>query len=118
VNKPTRIEHEGLTAPAEFGRQNTDSLLLDEVRSQGRLFRLKHPVRIEVRNLADGWCYESKTLAILAFGRSEQEARDSFNEDFAVLWDAIAQAPDESLTGDAIAVKDAFQQLVGTVVRE
>ena len=94
------------------------ALLLPEVRSQGRRFQLNRPVRIEVTNSVDGWCYESKPLAILAFGKSKQQAQDSFTEDFAVLWDAIAQARDESLTGDAISVKRAFLELVGTVAKE
>src|ERR1700734_4064325 len=104
-------------APAELS-PTTGALSLNEVRSQGRLFGLNHPVRIEVTNSVDGWCYESKPLAILAFGKSKQQAQDSFTEDFAVLWDAIAQAPDESLTGDAIAVKRAFHEIVESVSAE
>jgi hypothetical protein len=117
MNRPTRIESSGHTAPAELAPA-TGTVFLDEVRSQGRRFRLNQPVRIAVTNSADGWCYESKPLAILAFGRSKQQAQDSFAEDFAVLWDAIAQTPDESLTGDAIAVKRAFHEIVESVSAE
>jgi hypothetical protein len=89
---------------------------LNEITYRDRTFRLTHPLRIEVSNLLDGWCYESKPLAILAFGRSRQDALVSFKEDFAVLWDAIAQAPEESLTMDAVAVKYAFRAVVEAVV--
>ena len=116
MSRPTRIESNGQTAPAELSA--TAALCLNEVRSQGRRFKLNHPVRIEVTNSVEGWCYESKPLAILAFGKSKQQAQDSFTEDFGVLWDAIAQARDESLTGDAISVKRAFLELVATVAKD
>jgi len=122
LRKPTKVESEGQPVPAE--KPNVDAerhacpLALDEIRSQGRLFRLNRPLQIKMTNFGSGWCYESKLLAILAFGRSKQEVLDSFMEDFSVLWDAIAQAPDESLTIDAIAVKHAFQQLVRAVTAE
>lgn len=103
--------------PARFD-QTTEALFLDEVRSQGRCFLLTHPLQIESTSSQEGWCYEFKPLAILAFGKSRQEALDSFTEDFGVLWGAIAQAPDASLTADAIAVKQAFERLVETVTTE
>jgi hypothetical protein len=95
-----------------------ETMLLDEVRSQGRRFLLNRPVEVKIANSVDGWSFESKPLSILAFGRSKQEAFDSFAEDFAVLWDAIAESPSESLARDAVAVKRAFQQLVVSVAEE
>ncbi len=117
MSRPTRIESDGQVAPAELS-STAAALLLNEIRSQGRRFHLNRPVRVEVTGSANGWCYESKPLAILAFGKSKQQAQDSFTEDFGVLWDAIAQTPDASLTGDAISVKRAFLELVATVAKD
>jgi hypothetical protein len=116
LNKPAKIESETQLGPGDEAMFATEkdlgALLLSEIRSQDRLFRLNQPLRIEVSSFLGGWSYESKPLSILAFGRSRQEALASFMEDFSVLWDAIAQAPDEALTVEAIAVKYAFRQLV------
>lgn len=103
----------GSTAPSP-----RSTLFFSEIRSQGRVFHLNPLLQIDSSNLDGYWCYESKPLSLCAFGTSRQEALDSFMEDFSVLWDAIAQAPDESLTGDAIAVKHTFQKLVGAVTPE
>src|ERR1700722_16664286 len=114
LSEPTKVEHKGHLVPVE--EPATEAL--KKIRSQGRIFVLNQPLQIEVSRFVDGWCYESKPFAILAFGRSRREALDSFTEDFSVLWDVTAQAPDESLTIDAIAVKRAFQRLVRAVTAE
>ncbi len=122
MSKPTKTDYEGQLVPAEeLALEEGDyigPLVLHEIRTQGRTFHLNQPIEIEVSRFGGGWCYESKPFAILAFGKSTQEVLDSFTEDFSVLWGAIAQAPDESLTMDAIAVKHAFQQFVRTVTTE
>jgi hypothetical protein len=61
------------------------------------------------------WTCESAPLGILAFGASEDRALRSFAEDFAALWDHIAQAPDEELTRDAIRLKQALRDAVESV---
>jgi len=121
LSKPTKIDYDGQLVPAEELALEEDyvgPLVLQEIRTQGRTFLLNQPIRIEVSRFGGGWCYESKPFAILAFGKSTQEVLDSFAEDFSVLWGAIGEAPDESLTMDAIAVKHAFQQFVRTVTTE
>jgi hypothetical protein len=122
LSEPTRVSDEGQLAPtagsAVESEKHVRFPVLQEVRCHGRLFRLHQLLQVEVSSFAGGWCYESKPLTILAFGRTEQEALASFTEDFSVLWDAIVQAPDQSLTLDALAVKHAFQRLVRTVTQE
>ena len=124
MRKPTKVEHEGRRVAADELEFDAGGdlcpVILDEIRSRGRIFLFNQPLQIEVSRFGGGWCYESKPLAILAFGRSKREVHDSFTEDFSVLWDAIAEAPDESLTRDAmtrdaIAVKHALQQLVSSL---
>lgn len=85
------------------------------IEAQGRIFHLNRPVRT-IRSYEDGtwWCI-AQELGISAFGRTPDEAMDSFREDFAAFWDAIAQAPDEVLSTDALAAKRAFHDLVKAV---
>jgi len=122
LRKPSKVEVEGQLTPTEEPALeeggSVGSVVLQEIRSQGRIFHLIQPLIIAVSRFGGGWCYESKPFAILAFGASKHDALDSFTEDFLVLWDAIAQAPEESLTEDAIPVKHAFQQLVRAITSE
>jgi hypothetical protein len=118
MSEPSKIEYEGGQVPAEELGIEKSPLVLRKIRSQGRIFLLNQPLEIEVSRFEGGWCYESTPLAILAFGKTKQQALHSFTEDFLVLWDAIAEAPDESLTKDAVAVKRAFQQLVSAAATE
>jgi hypothetical protein len=110
---------------AEFQRLNAiqavSTLLrpiIAEVRNAGRIFRLNDPILVsEFCENAIFYC-ESKRLSILAFGHTQNEARRAFHEDFAVMWDEIAQSPDDQLTPGAKLVKDRFLALVNTVVPE
>lgn len=48
-------------------------------------------------------------------GKSQESALRSFAEDFAVLWEEIAQAPDAELTADAIRLKYEILNIVESV---
>jgi hypothetical protein len=90
--------------------------ILREIETGGRVFRLGHPVDVHV-SIEDGlWINQSNDLSILAAGESRAEALRSFCEDFAVLWEQIATAPDDSLTPDAIKVKYAFHRSVESAI--
>jgi hypothetical protein len=93
-------------------------LTMQEIRSIGLTFRLNRPLRVLTSFKEDAWWCSSQELGISAFGRSQAEALDSFREDFAVFWEAIAQAPDDSLAADALAAKRAFHRLVEAVEAE
>jgi hypothetical protein len=97
----------------------TDSqAILGEVKASGRVFRLNEPLAATL-SFENGLCYcEFKPLSILAFGRSRQEAINSFCDDFSMVWDEIAQAPSGSLTPEAQQVRLAFKKLVNSVVPE
>lgn len=86
-----------------------------ELQDGGNIFHLRTPIRVEVA-VEDGlWHCESTTLGIVAAGQSQEDAFRSFTEDFAVLWEEIAQAPDEELTDDAIRLKHALRNIVESV---
>jgi hypothetical protein len=89
-----------------------------EIHESKRIFRLNQPIYVN-RFTDNGLIYfESKALSILAYGRSENEAVESFYGDFGATWDLIAQVSDNSLTPDAIEVKREFLRVVNNVVPE
>jgi hypothetical protein len=97
--------------------QPTFAVLL-EVQHHDRIFRLNTPIYL-TRYAENGYIFlESKVLSIIAYGRSEQEAVESFREDFSALWDTIAQCPDGSLTPQAKQIKDKMIEQVNAVVSE
>jgi hypothetical protein len=81
----------------------------------GNIFHLRTPIQIEVAEEDGMWHCESASLGIVAAGSSQQDALRSFTEDFGVLWDEIAQAPDADLTDDAIRLKYALRNIVESV---
>jgi hypothetical protein len=91
------------------------TITLRQIRASSRVFTLNAPLEIASFRQDDLWYYESKPLSMLSFGHSQDEALNSFHEDFAVLWDAIAQSPDEALTNGAVAVKRELHRIVRSV---
>jgi hypothetical protein len=92
--------------------------LVTEVQHNGRVFRLKE-VLVLARSAENGLIYfESEPLSILSYGRSPDEAIQSFCEDFAMMWDVIAEAPDDTLTQAAQKVKRTLKALVKSVAPE
>ncbi len=79
------------------------------------VFRLNEPILVSL-SYEDGlWYCESKELSILSFGKSEEEALESFREDFSMMWEVVAQSADESLTPSAQRVKRAMRHAIDVV---
>jgi hypothetical protein len=97
--------------------QPTHAVLL-QVEYNGRIFRLNEPIYL-TRYAENGYIYlESKRLSIIAHGTSPLDAVNSFQQDFSMLWDAIAECHDESLTPEATKVKAEFRRVVNAVASE
>jgi hypothetical protein len=110
---------------AEFQRLNaiqavSTSLepVIEEIKNSGRIFRLSEPIVVSVFCEDAIFYCEFKPLSILAFGQTKTEARHAFQEDFAMMWDEIAQSPDDQLTPGAKLVKNRLLALVNSVVLE
>jgi hypothetical protein len=86
-----------------------------DLQDGGNVFHLRTPIQVEVAVENGLWHLESTTLGIVAAGPSREDALRSFTEDFAVLWEEIAQAPDGELTDDAIRLKYALRNIVESV---
>jgi hypothetical protein len=77
----------------------TSSQIERELQDGGNVFHLRAPIQVEVAVENGLWQLESTTLGIVAAGPSQEDALRSFTEDFAVLWEEIAQAPDVETRG-------------------
>lgn len=92
------------------------SLQIERQFQDGRsTFHLRSPIQIEVAEEDGLWHCESASLGIIAAGSSQEDALRSFSEDFGVLWEEIAQAPDTDLTDDAIRLKYVLRNVVESV---
>jgi hypothetical protein len=92
---------------------------LEEIPYNGKVFRLNAAIFVDLfEEEGGGWCCEYKDLSSLAFGATPQEAVHSFGEDFAVLWNEIAEAPNETLAPDAQQLKEILRSLVRAVEKE
>ena len=89
-----------------------NSFLIERQLQDGtNVFHLRAPIQVDVAEEDGTWHYESTSLGIVAAGSSQEDALGSFTEDFGVLWEEIAQAPDTDLTDDAIRLKYALRNM-------
>ena len=92
--------------------QQSIRVAVDSIPCAGRVFDLDN---LELRFTQDGdvWCCES--CGITSFGSNPSEAATSFYEDFGVLWDEIAQQPNEVLAPSAQKMKECILKVVKSV---
>ena len=83
-----------------------------EVSWGGRRLVLRHEIACGVSREDDLHIVEYEPLGIRAYADSREAAIASFNEEFVVLWDEYASAPDEALSRDAIGLKQRLNELV------
>jgi hypothetical protein len=89
----------------------------DEIKCAHSAFILNHPIELTLGQTDGGWLCEdaSAKLPIYAFGETDLRAVYSFFEDFCVLWEEIAESPDDSLTDNAKNTKHYLLSLVRAV---
>jgi hypothetical protein len=90
-------------------------MLFQSIRVGDKSFTFREPIQVKLSFENGMWFAQSKELSILAFGHDQSVAIQSFNEDFGVLWEEIAGAPDENLTADALLVKRKLIALVESI---
>ncbi len=86
-----------------------------EIKFERTVFALDHPVELTLERVAGGWTCEEPEFSLFGFGETAAKAVCSVFEDFSVLWDEIAQAPDEDLSEDAQLTKYALLAFVKSV---
>jgi hypothetical protein len=101
-----------IVAPLVAQAMVVEFIIPGPVKAGERVFHLSRPLTVQRYQRQGAWFVESEALGILASGRTDTAAFQSFVEDFSVLWTEIAQASEDTLTPDAVSVKNAFLELV------
>lgn len=104
-----------LTPSAPCPRLSRYLINLDRIPFDDRVFELNNPISVALYEEDGLWNCEYEACAILSVGNVSVEAVRSFCEDFSVLWDEIAQSPDDSLTNEARRVKACLLSVVKSV---
>jgi hypothetical protein len=87
----------------------------EEVKVDRRVFQLNRPLDLLLERADGGWSCEEPILALVGFAGESVDAVCSVFEDFSVLWDEIAQAPDDVLSEDAQRTKQELLSFVKSV---
>ena len=76
-----------------------------DIKFERTIFRLTRPFELTLQASDGGWLCTEEMFSLSGFGGTSVAAVCSVFEDFAVLWDEIAQAPDEELSDEAQRTK-------------
>lgn len=77
----------------------------DDIKFGRFTFRLVSPIELTLEKVDGGWTCQEGRFSLFGFGPTDVAAVLSVFEDFAVLWEEIAQAPDNTLSDDAVRLK-------------
>ena len=76
---------------------------------------LAHPIACVIEKQDDLFFSEDDHIGIIAYGDSREEVMREFSNEFAALWDVIAEEEDSRLTEDARLLKRRLIALVRKV---
>jgi len=82
------------------------------------VFRLNEPIEVALYAENGQWVCENESLGSLSGAGTPECAVHGFCQDFAVLWEEIAKAPDDILSPDARKLKGVLHLLVRAVEKE
>ncbi len=95
-------------SPVKFSRIASESLVLE----------LKEPLIVEPQFDDPEVILPYDDLNIIAAGLDRDDAIQDFEDDFIWLWREYAKADDQSLSNDALTLKNSLLQMVGRVIVE
>lgn len=78
-------------------------------------FILKSAVSCQPDFRSGLWVYECELLGLHAYAETREQAFRDFHEEFAAIWEGVAQERDEALAPDALALKTLLLNLVEKV---
>jgi hypothetical protein len=87
----------------------------DDIKFGRSTFVLASPIELTLEKVEGGWTCQADRFALFSFGPTGIAAVLSVFEDFAVLWQEIAEAPDDTLSEDAIRLKHLLQSEVKSI---
>jgi hypothetical protein len=94
------------------------SVFFPDFQVDDTMFRLNRPLEVVLESAGkDEWVCQEKIFSLSGFGKTSVEAIYSVFEDIAVLWDEIAQAPDEELSENAQRTKRELLGFVKSVTK-
>ena len=99
--------------PATLAANVTEAV--NQIIWEGRKFHLRKPIDLNVRHRGPYCFIGYEAVGIEGYGRSEQEALESFADVFSATWDWIATARDSELGGEARELKRELRALVAAV---
>jgi DNA-damage-inducible protein J len=98
-----------------FAVEIPESVFISVIERGKRRFILKKSLRVRVGVEGGLWVYENSPLGILAYGSTQEEARDAFTTEFASAWEQVGKEDDANLTRDARSLKKRLLSLVDRV---
>jgi addiction module RelB/DinJ family antitoxin len=98
-----------------FAVEIPESVFISVVERGKRRFILKKSLRVRVDVEGGVWVYEYSPLGILAYGSTQEKARDAFSIEFASAWEQVGKEEDSNLTRDARSLKKRLLLLVDRV---
>ena len=98
-----------------FAVEIPESVFMSVIERGRRRFLLKKSLRVRVGVEGGVWVYEYSPLEILAYGSTQEEARDAFTTEFASAWEQVGKEDDSNLTRDAKSLKKRLLSLVDRV---
>ena len=98
-----------------FAVEIPESVFISVIERGKRRFILKKSLRVRVGVEGGVWVYEYSPLEILAYGSTQEEARDAFTTEFASVWEQVGKEDDSNLTRDAKSLKKRLLSRVDRV---
>lgn len=98
-----------------FAVEIPESVFISVIERGKRRFILKKSLRVRVGVEGGVWVYEYSSLGILAYGSTQEEARDAFTTEFASAWEQVGKEDDANLTRDAKSLKKRLLSIVDRV---
>ena len=98
-----------------FAVEIPESVFISVIERGKRRFILKKSLRVRVGVEGGVWVYEYSPLGILAYGSTQEEARDAFTTEFASAWEQVGKEDNSNLTRDAMSLKKRLLSLVDRV---
>lgn len=86
-----------------------------EIKAKGKVFHLIQDIACVIEKQDDQLFSEDEGLGIFAYGESREDVIREFSDEFATLWESIAQEEDDKLTQDAILLKKKLLESVRKV---
>jgi len=82
-------------------------ITIERFKAKGKVYEIQPPLVLHTKQLNDGlYCAEYEPWNLMAYGETDDGVRADAETDIAMLWRHYAEAPVETLTRNAIRLKN------------